>query len=96
MEVFEAHIMAMHKQRWGPAAAAATAGGDGTADQGQRDDGDAGMAGVIETSVYVSDLANAIAVFRWVLQYSVVWHVHIAQTTHEIACTESTLAFLQC
>jgi hypothetical protein len=65
MEVFEAHIMAMHKQRWGPAAAAAAAavGPDGAAVQQQGDD-DAGMAGLIETSPYVSELANAIAVFR--------------------------------
>jgi hypothetical protein len=61
MEVFEAHILAMHKQRWGPAAAA---GPDGSVDQSQGTDGDAGMAGVIETSAYVSELANAIAVFR--------------------------------
>ncbi|WIA17060.1 hypothetical protein OEZ85_013963 [Tetradesmus obliquus] len=66
MEVFEAHIMAMHKQRWGPAAAAAAAatGADGAAEQGRASDSDAGMGGVIETSAYVSELANAIAVFR--------------------------------
>jgi hypothetical protein len=63
MELFEAHIMAMHKQRWGPAAAAATVGPDGAAVQQQGDD-DGSMAGVIETSPYVSELANAIAVFR--------------------------------
>jgi hypothetical protein len=65
MEVFESHIMAMHKQRWGPApAAAAAVGPDGTAVQQPGGD-DGGMAGVIETSPYVSELANAIAVFRW-------------------------------
>ncbi|WIA37300.1 hypothetical protein OEZ86_014238 [Tetradesmus obliquus] len=64
MEVFEAHIMAMHKQRWGPAAAAAATGADGAAEQGRASDSDAGMGGVIETSAYVSELANAIAVFR--------------------------------
>jgi hypothetical protein len=64
MEVFEAHIMAMHKQRWGPVPPAAAAmGPDGAAVQQQGSD-DGGMAGVIETSPYVSELANAIAVFR--------------------------------
>lgn len=58
MEVFEAHILAMHKQQWA-ASAAAAAGLDGP------DSEAAGLMAVTETSRYVADLANAIAVFRY-------------------------------
>jgi hypothetical protein len=54
MDVFERLIMSMHKQSWAAAAA----------DESVAEDGAAAAAGVTETSSYVTELANAIAVFR--------------------------------
>jgi hypothetical protein len=61
MEVFEGHILAMHKQQWGSApddVSAAANTQDGSAVSST-------MQGVTETSSYVNDLQNAVAVFRW-------------------------------
>jgi hypothetical protein len=68
MDVLEGHIAAMHKQRWGGGPAGATPTSTAAAEPGAAANGDSADAGggdaVIETSGYVTDLANAIAVFR--------------------------------
>jgi hypothetical protein len=69
MDVFEGHITAMHQQSWGPAAAAAAAGSSGSGGGAAGEDAAAAAAvaapvGFTETSGYVTELANAIAVFR--------------------------------
>jgi hypothetical protein len=64
MDVFEGHITAMHQQSWGPAAAAGSGGGaagDGSAAAAAAAEAPVGFT---ETSSYVTELANAIAVFR--------------------------------
>lgn len=66
MDLFEGHILAMHKQQWGPDPAAATtaaaAGADGSSDAGAA--GASPMLAVTETSSYVNELQNAIVVFK--------------------------------
>jgi hypothetical protein len=70
MDVFESLIMAMQQQTWGtPLAAAAAVGagdgsGGGAAAAAAAAAGGSAVGSVMETSSYVTELANAIAVFR--------------------------------
>lgn len=62
LEVFEGHILAMHQQQWGPPPPAAAAG----VDSDGAENGSSSGWSVTETSGYVNELANALAVFRCV------------------------------
>lgn len=73
MDVFEGHITAMHQQSWGPAAAAAGSGGGAAGDDSAAAAAAAAAeapVGFTETSSYVTELANAIAVFRCAAAFS--------------------------
>jgi hypothetical protein len=64
MDVFENLIMAMQQQTWGTPLAAAAAGEGGEGGAAAAAAGGAAGGSVMETSSYVTELANAIAVFR--------------------------------